>query len=363
MNSFEIKKYLAFVFLILFAAVVYAAPGNRSGYVNNEMHRANKLDENNVPIDPGIAMQTLWRNVRINGVTKAGIPNVTLEKITVVKFHWAGAWIAWTDKNGYHEPTKDDYIPWKNFPPEISDYYAQFCLPEWKREMRVKTPFTLRTPQYHRNGKLMEKKYGHLIKRRGVTGLLCPEVSNNVYVPFSEFPLYVRTIVGFWENESYIPEMPVLEKTPPSIDDDVIFVASSDLNTLRVFNDGTLYKMSFFDGQKTVKQDVFVKRGKKRGRLVPNHQSDLHVFKENHSARVCTKCNLSDHISDKYFNYMFDRQVRNACPVKHKEFAMVKKGTKKVGNRKVPMYQIDADYDKKNDPDSVRLQKEAAAAI
>ena len=357
MASARLKKYAVLLLCCMFAAVF----GFQSGYVNNEDHTTNKLDANNVPIDPDAPFKTLWRNVRLSAVAKADIPQKTLEKMTVVKFHWAGAWIAWTDKDGYHEPTKADYIPWKNFPVEISAYYARYCRPEWKREIRVARPFTLRTPQYGRNGKLLVKKYGTIIKRRGVSGLLCPEISNNVYVPFSEFPPDIRELVGFWENEAYDPDMPVLERIPSSIDDDILMLTDSEIRIVRKFLDGMRVQATFFDGQKVVKKEIFI--SKIKGRMRPNHKSDLHLMKENKSHKICVKCDLSDHTSDKYFNYMYDRQVRTACPVKHDEYALKKVGVKKIGRVTMPRYEYIKDYDKHNDPDSVRLQKEAAATI
>lgn len=351
------KRSSVIIFLVV-SFLSFAAPGNFSRYRNNEDHTTDKLDENNVPIDPDCNFRTLWKNVRLNAVARADIPNRTLEKMTVVKFHWAGAWIAWTDKDGYHEPTKEDYIPWKNFPVEISGYYARYCFPEWKREVRASRPFTLRTPQYTKNGKLIKRKYGTLIKRRGVTGLLCPEVSNNVYVPFSEFPPHVRELVGFWENESYVPDMPVLEKMPPSLSDDILFLYAREFRIVRRYLDGIWAQATFYDGQKTVKKDIFI--GKVRGRLRPNHKSDLHTMKDSTFQKECTKCDLSDHTSGKYFNYMYDRQVRSACPVKHDEYALKKVGLKKIGRKTMPKYEFIKDYDKNNDPDSVRLQKEAA---
>lgn len=357
MKSSVFKKSFVLIFLLV-SFLSFAAPGNFSQYRNNEDHRTYKLDENNIPIDHKCRFKTLWRNVRLSAVTKADIPNRVLGKITIVKFHWAGAWIAWTDKDGYHEPTKDDYIPWRNFPNEISDYYAQYCMPHWKREVRASYPFTLRTPQYGKNGRLIQRKYGTLIKRRGITGLLCPEISNNVYVPFSEFPPLVRELVGFWENESYIEDMPLLEKTPPSLNDDILLISAREFRIVRRFLDGVRAQVIFHDGQKTVTKDIFITKVK--GRIRPNHKSDLHIMENNKFHKICNKCDLSDHTSGKYFNYMYDRQIRSACPVKHEEYAFKKIGTKKIGRIIMPKYEYVRDFDKNNDPDSVRLQKEAA---
>ena len=200
-----------------------------------------------------------------------------------------------------------------------------------------------------------------MIKRRGVTGLLCPEISNNVYVPFSEFPSDIRELVGFWENEAYIPEMPVLERAPSSTDDDILFLNAGEFRVVRRFYDGIRARAEFFDGQKIVKKDIFITKTKST--LRPNHLSDLHLMRDNLFHKVCTKCDLSDHSSEKYFNYMYDRQVRTACPVKHKEYALKKVGTKKIGREVIPKYEYIKDYDKNNDPDSVRLQKEASVTI
>ena len=86
-------------------------------------------------------------------------------------------------------------------------------------------------------------------------------------------------------------------------------------------------------------------------------------MRDNQLHNICQKCDLSDHTSGKYFNYMFDRQVRTACPKKHEEYALKKVGTKKIGKEEIPKYEYIKDYDKTNDPDSVRLQKAAAATI
>ena len=345
------KKFAVIVLFLSFCLYAAAAHNDKSWYKNNEKHIAKNLDENGVPIDPDCKFQTLWENVTMNKVaSRANIPN-KFEKMTVVKFHYAGAWVAWSDEKGYHEPLVANYIPWSNFPDEISEYYAKYCFPKKKiKNLKIKQSFTLRTPQYDRHGKLVKMRHGNIIKARGITGLLCPEISNNVYVPYSDFPPLVRKEVGFWENEAYIPSMPVLERKAVDFNKTMLFLSTSELTRLKTFSNGYWVRASYYVGKKLEKKDFFIKKFK--GRLKPNHKSDLHTFKEIEYHKVCTKCDLSDHTSPKYFNYMFDRQCRNACQVKHDVYALKKSGTQKVGIKILPAYEFDVDYSANNPPDS-----------
>lgn len=344
-------KILCLVLLSVFFGVVSAAHNDKSLYKNNEKHIAKSLDENGVPIDPECPFKTLWHDVELAiTVSRANIPK-KFEKMTVVRFHHAGAWIAWTDAEGYHESLQANYIAWRNFPEEIRLYYAKFCFPKMKiKDMLIMPSFTLRTPQYNRRGELIVRHSGTVINDRGITGLLCKEISNNVFVPFSEFPPHVRKKVGFWENEAYIPSMPVIEQKTVNFNSQLLFLSENELKVVKTYKNGYWVRAEYSVGLKVEKKDFFIKKFK--GKLRPNHESDLHTFQETEYRKVCSKCDLSDHSSAKYFNYMFDRQCRNACQVKHKVYVLKRSGTQKVGKKTYPAYEYDADYSANNPPDS-----------
>lgn len=344
------------LFVLSFLFLSYGSVPTKSRYKNNEQHIATKVDINGVPVDPQCKMKMVWDNVRLSGVTRVDIPNSVIKHMTVVKFHYAGAWIAWTDEKGYHEPTEDRYIPWKNFPKEIRDYYARYYLPEWDG-LKVKKPFTIRTPQYDSRGREIPPKPGFFIRRRAASGVLCREVFNNVYIPYSELPLDVRTLCGFYENEAYIPETPVMVRGEMSFDDPIIYVAPNRFRIVRRFTDGYHVVIRIPSGSKLAVKSIFLKKYK--GRLVPNHKSDLHIFDESQIEKKCIKCGLSDHNSRRYFNYMFDRQVRVPCPVLSQEYAIIRQGEQKVGRSMLPAYVYQADFDVKHPKDSKVLLEAA----
>ena len=345
-------KKFAFIVIISGFFVLCCNAEQHSPYKNDEKHIAKEVDINNVPVDPACKFQTVWSDVRLSGITRSEIPNSTLKYITVIKFNYAGAWIAWSDDKGYHEPSKESYVPWKNFPSAIKEYYEQFYLPDWKG-LRSKTAFPLRTAQIDPRARKYQKKRGNYIERRAASGVLCRALFNNVFIPYSELPLDIRTKCGFYENESYIPEMPVLEKQISTLKDDILFVPANGFRIVRRYREGVHARvMLTFDGTGRY-TDIFVQKIK--GRINPNHSSDLHFFKDTKDHKVCTKCGLSDHLTEKFFNFMFDRQIRNACPVAHREYAFIKKGTQRVGRITMNSYQYLPDYDQKFPKDSKRL--------
>jgi hypothetical protein len=268
---------------------VYCAEDeNLSLYKNDEEHIAKKVDANNVPIDPACKLKLVWDNVKIHGNIRTAVPKNAIKKLTIVKFNFAGAWIAWTDDRGYHELTDNNYIPWRNFPEEIRSYYAKHCLPEWKIQ-KIKTPFSLRSPQFTRSGKELSRKKGSTVRRRTSIGLLCPEITRNVFVPFSEFPLEVRTQCGYYENESYIPEVPLMTRGAVSLDDPVLFLPANSLAFKQRFRDGSrMARITLKKEGKTVFKDIVIEPFKGSARA--NHNSDLHVFKESKVEKKCIKC-------------------------------------------------------------------------
>ena len=322
-----------------------------SHYRNDEKHIAQELDINNVPIDPECKFKTVWDNVRLSGISRSEVPNSVLKHITIVKFHYAGAWIAWTDEKGYHEPSPESYIPWNNFPPEIKEYYKPYYFGNWNG-LRSKISFFLRTAQIDPRLKKYRKKRGNLILRRATSGVLCRELFNNVYIPYSELSLPIRTLCGYYENEAYIPSMAVLKKKTSTINDATVYVPANGLRIIRRFTDGDLVRITLDLNTPHIYHHVFIHKFK--GQILPNHTSDLHIFKESVYENVCVKCKLSDHSHDKFFNFMFDRQSRNPCPVLTREYALIRKGTQKVGRNVVNAYQYLPDYDQKFPKDSQR---------
>lgn len=345
-------KFFVVVSVLFCCALYCQADIKVSHYRNDEKHIAKELDVNNVPIDPACKFRTVWENVRLNGVTRSDVPNSLLEHITIIKFHYAGAWIAWTDKDGYHEPSKEHYVPWTHFPDEIRNYYAAYYFKEWDG-LKTKRSFFLRTAQLDPKAKKYKNRRGSHILRRASSGVLCRALLNNVYIPYSELPLDVRTQCGFYENESYIPAMPVLEKKISSLNDKILFVESNNVRVLRRFKEGSLVRITIKINGRNSFYNIFINKFK--GNLEPNHKSDLHVFKEAIFEKICVKCKLSDHLTEKFFNFMFDRQSRTPCPIMTHEYAFIKKGTQKVGRITVNSYQYLPDYDQKFPKDSVRL--------
>lgn len=338
--------------LLLSVLYVYADAKQLSPYKNNEKHIAKEVDVNNVPVDPACKFQTVWDNVKFNGASRSEIPNTPLKHITVVKFNYSGAWIAWSDENGYHESSKENFVAWKNFPDKIKEYYEKIYMPKWK-PFKAKKPFSLRTAQIDPKAKKYQKKTGVFIQKRAVSGVLCRALMNNVFIPYSELPVEIRTLCGFYENEAYIPAMPVLEKKISNYNDNILFVPSNCLKTARRFKEGNQVRV-WLEADKPGKfKYIFIQ--KYRGRMVPNHKSDLHIFKDSVDGRTCIKCKLSDYMNNKFFNFMFDRQSRTPCNVPHYEYALIKKGTQKIGKITVNSYQYLPDYDKKYPPDSIRL--------
>ncbi len=333
---------------------------NISLYKNNEDHAAKKVDANNVPVDPANKLKMIWDNVRFKSVNHSGIPRGGIKKLTIVKFNYIGAWIAWVDEKGYHEITGDRCIPWRSFPEDIRKYYAKHYMPEWKM-FKNKTPFTLRTPHFSRNGNELKKKKGAVIRKRSAGGLLCTEISHSI-VPFSEFPPEVRQKCGFYQNEAYIPEVPVMIRTEVTFDDPVLFVHPTNIKFKRKLKNGVwMASISLRNEGKTVIKDVFIEPFK--GYPRPNHKSDLHVFKESKDEKKCSKCGLSDRLNDRYFNFMFDRQCRTGCSKVTVEYALNKKEDKKIGRLTLPAYELDVEYDKKNPADSKVLMDAVQPAV
>lgn len=337
-------KIAIVIFSLVFFNIFCFADSELSFFKNDEKHIAAKVDVNNVPIDPACKIKTVWQDVRL--VSRGGsiIPSTTLKNITVVKFHFAGAWIAWTDENGYHEPYNENFIPWRNFPDEIKKYYEKFYLPDWKI-YKSKKAFFMRSAQIDPHMKKHKDKRGTVIQKRSMSGVICRTLYNNVFIPYSELPLDVRTKCGFYENESYIPTMPVLAQKASTLKDNVLFVPYSGVRIVRRFKEGDLVRVTMISGYVSKNYNIFVQ--KYQGRMTPNHKSDLHLFKKNGSENICTKCKLSDHINDKFLNFMFDRQSRTPCPVKTNEYAFVRKGTQKVGKNTINSYQYLPDFDEK----------------
>lgn len=339
------------------SSVVLSADIGKSPYKNNEKHTANAVDVNYIPIDKACKLQMLWHDVQLKDISRIGVPNNVIKNMTVVKFNFLGAWIAWYDGKTYNEVT-GDYIPWRCFPDEIKEHFESAVMPDFKT-YKSKKAFSLRTPQTYRGKVVNTPKTAKVINHRSGGGLRCVELRKNIYIPFSEFPPEIRTACGFYENQSYIPSMPQMERGDITLKDKILYLypSANNFRQLRRFKEGYLCKVTFIQQGKTSRNDIFIKLSK--GRIEPNHKSDLHTFNETENGRICTKCNLSDHLNDKYFNFMFDRQSRMPCSIKHKEYAFVRSGNMKVGRRTLQAYEYFQDFDKKYPSDSEILWKKA----
>lgn len=345
-------KFLIVTFSVFCCMAYCHAKEKVTGYRNNEKHIAKEVDVNNVPVDPACKFKTVWENVRLRNVYTTSIPTNNLKYVTIVKFHYAGAWIAWTDEKGYHEPLLVKHIAWTCFPEEIRKYYEKYTLPDWN-EVKVKKAFSLRTAQINPVLKRYKDKTGKHIERRSVNGVVCRSLLRSVYFPYSELPLDMRTQCGYYENESYIQSMPVLDKKIPSLSDNILFIQPYGFRIIRRMKDGFVASVSLSRHTRGNYKKIFVQNFK--GRLVPNHRSDLHIFEMNGSEKRCENCKLSDHLTERFYNYMFDRQSRTPCSVTKMEYAFVKKGTKKIGNETLNSYVFIPDFDKKYPKDSVRM--------
>ena len=348
-------KTILFTFLLLLFSVDISAAGKTDkasekdneeiefAYKNDEEHIAEKVDENNVPIDPACKIKLTWKNVKLSSVQRG-----VLKTITIVKFSPAGAWIAWRDEKGYHETIGDRYIQWRSFPKDIKTYYENIYKPNWK-VYKSKTAFGLRTPP--KKDSKMNGKKGTVIKSRSGKGLLCREISGNIFIPYSEFPLDVRTACGYYENEAYIPSVPILERKNPTLEDEILFIRPNDVSGLRKIKGGSwILKVKIEKDGRIVRDNILIEPFK--GRFAPNHKSDLHIFRSSRELRECIKCKLSDHVNKIFFNFMFDRQSRTPCQKTHSEYALRKKGEKQIGKFKFQIYEYDVNYDKNNPSDS-----------
>ncbi len=319
-------------------------------YRNNEKHIATTLDPNGVPIDPKCKFKTVWNNILLSGSFAAKVPG-RLASLTIIKFHYAGAWIAYIDQNGkYHEMLDDDtFIPWESFPTEMQDYYRTFSKShikgaDWNKV--YKPPFKLRTPPRMNEKATKKHRMTSLVDKRRTSGLLCKHLKNNVYIPYSEFPPHVREDTGYYENECYIPNSPIMEYILNDVNDAIIRVPKVQLEKARVLQylkDGWIISVRFLENGKVIQKKIIFIKGKFPSiqKLKYNHESNLHVFEQSQNDKHCLKCGISDHYgtSKEYFNYMWERQIRTPCNVIHLEISLKKLPDRKIRGISYPVYE------------------------